>query len=75
MGVGKTQLKSNSAIDATLGIAGKTISTVTTFRHGTTEVLDILCTDTVHYFTKFSQGQVEVGGTADWGTGTMVGGR
>lgn len=71
----KTNRPSANGIDAKLGISGKTISTVTAYRHGTVEVIDILCTDSNHYFIKCSQGQVDLGGTSDWGTGTFIGGR
>ena len=75
MSVVKTQLGSSSGVEVKLGIAGKTVSTVSTFRHGSTEVIDILCTDSNHYYIKTSQGNVDVGGTPDWGTGTLIGGR
>jgi hypothetical protein len=75
MTIDKAQLASNSGITGMLGIAGKTITSINAFRHGSVEVLDILCTDAVHYFIKSSSGMVEVGGTAEWGTGTKVGGR
>jgi hypothetical protein len=75
MTVSKSQLASANSVHAALGIAGKVISTVDTYRAGTVEIVDILCTDATHYFIKGSQGLIEVGGTADWGTGTKVGGR
>ena len=71
----KTNRASAAGVDSTLGIAGKTISTISVYRHGTVEVIDLLCTDSNHYFIKCSQGKVDLGGTSDWGTGTMVGGR
>lgn len=74
-GTGKTSQPSAAAVDSTMGIGGKTISSVNAFRTGSVDVLDILCTDSNHYYIKFSQGKCDVGGTTDWGTGTMVGGR
>jgi hypothetical protein len=75
MTIDKSQCGSTCGVTAPLGIAGKTISSVTTFRHGSVEVVDILCTDALHYFVKSSCGRLEVGGTCEWGTGTKVGGR
>lgn len=69
------QCTSGAVVSGALGLAGKTITSVATFKHGSVEVVDILCTDTVHYFIKSRFGQVEIGGTGDWGTGTLVGGR
>ena len=68
-------LSSGNAIDSKLGIAGKTILTVNIYRHGVVEVIDILCTDSKHYYIKCQQGQVDLGGTSDWGSGTLIGGR
>lgn len=75
MAVDKKQLSSTSDVTASLGAAAKVISTVTAFRHGAVEVVDILCTDTNHYYIKTSQGQVEIGGTPEWGSGKQIGGR
>ena len=71
----KTNRPSAAGIDAKLGIAAKTISTITVYRHGVVEVIDILCTDSKHYYIKCQQGQVDLGGTSDWGSGTLIGGR
>ena len=71
----KTSNPSASGIAATLGIAGKTITSIDAFKHGSVEVLDIYCTDAVHYYIKTSQGRIDVGGTTDFGTGTFIGGR
>ena len=75
MPVNKAQLGSTSGVTVTLGIGGKTITSIDTFRHGVVEVIDILCTDAIHYYIKTTQGKVEVGGTTEMGTGTLVGGR
>lgn len=76
MTINKTQLASTCSITGALGLAGKTISTVDAFRLGCVEVIDILCTDAVHYYIKScSSGILEVGGTPELGTGKKVGGR
>lgn len=74
-GPNKTGLASTNGITSLLGIAGKTISSIDVFKAGTVEVVDILCTDAVHYYIKISQGRVDVGGTTDLGSGTFIGGR
>jgi hypothetical protein len=71
----KESLTSTSAIGGLLGVAGRTITSMHVFKHGSAEVVDILCGDGLHYYVKFSQGRVDVGGTTDFGTGTLIGGR
>ena len=45
---------------------------VTHFKRGSVLVIDLLCGNDVHYYVKEFQGLVEYGGTAEWGTGTIV---
>jgi hypothetical protein len=75
MTVSKTILPSSNDVTSILSVAAKVITSISTYKHGSVEVVDILCTDTNHYYLKTSQGQVEVGGTPDWGSGTKIGGR
>ena len=52
-------------------LVGKTIVSLNTHQLGSTQVLDFLCTDNVHYFIKSSHNQIEIGGTEVWGTGAL----
>lgn len=75
MAIDKTQRRSNTDIAGVLNLAGKTITAVNTYRHGSTEVVEIFCTDASHNMIKFQQGMCEVGGQAEWDTGTKIGAR
>jgi hypothetical protein len=52
--------------------AGKTVTSVKTSQIASIFVVDILFSDTTHYFIKNHQGVIEVGGTADMSTGTRL---
>lgn len=51
---------------------GKTLSRIHYFKHGSTQVVEITWTDGTVSFLKFMQGQAEMGGTNEWGTGTKL---
>jgi hypothetical protein len=50
----------------------KTIKSLNAYAVASMTVLDLLATDGKHYFVKVSHGRVELGGDADWGTGTGI---
>jgi hypothetical protein len=52
-------------------LVGRTIVSLRTQQKGSTQVLDFLCTDNVHYFIKSSHNQIEIGGDEFWGTGVL----
>lgn len=72
--VDPTTIGNMTDVTAALGVGGQSVTSIVTYRYATTEVTDILAGGS-HYFIKGRQGLQEVGGTADWGTGTRVGGR
>lgn len=53
------------------GLSGKTITDLHVHRHGSVTVIEIVYS-TGSMFIKEKQGLVEVGGTQDFGTGTVV---
>jgi Holliday junction resolvase len=67
--------KSNSTISSSVltasGLSGKTVTDVIVTVHGSVAAVEIVFS-TGSQFIKVRQGQVEVGGTLDWGTGTAL---
>jgi hypothetical protein len=53
------------------GLSGKSVTGVEVYQHGATEVCEIQFSGGQTYI-KFKQGLVEIGGTAEWNTGTQV---
>jgi hypothetical protein len=53
-------------------VVGKTIKSLTTSQVGSVFLVDLFATDGAHYYIKNKQGVVEIGGRADWDTGTKV---
>lgn len=54
------------------GAVGKTLSNVRYYKHGSTQVVEINWSDSSQSFIKLLQGQAEIGGTNEWGTGTQL---
>jgi hypothetical protein len=52
------------------GFGGKTLSNAQAYQHGSVQVVELIFSDSTTLFLKFLQGQVETGGTNEWGTGT-----
>ena len=69
-GVPATAQNPSAAPPRIPSVVGKTISSVQTFQHGSVFVVDMFATDGNHYYIKTKQGALEIGGTADWDTGT-----
>ena len=66
----KTKLTVSNAV--LTSVNGKTLSHMQYYQHGSIQVLEISWTDSTTSFVKFLQGQVETGGTNEWGTGTRL---
>lgn len=66
----KTQLPKASTINTAAN--GKTLSSTMAYLHGSTFVVEQRFSDASVFFIKHLQGQVEMGGTNEWGTGTKV---
>lgn len=62
----KTSLKTFSVAGTA---AGKTITTVQAYSHGSVDVVEIIHSGGT-LFVKFKQGEIEVGGTNEFNTGT-----
>lgn len=60
------------ASSALIGSVGKTLSSVQYYKHGSTQVVEMNWSDSTTSFMKFLQGQAEMGGTNEWGTGTKL---
>lgn len=56
----------------TTTVANKTLSKLLAYQHGSTFVVDITMSDGTQTFVKFFQGNLEVGGTNEWNTGTKI---
>ncbi len=54
---------------------GKTLQSITIGHSGSIHLVDLLFADASHYFIKESHGVFELGGTAEWGTGSVPGGQ
>ena len=55
----------------TSALSGKSITAVEAYQHGSTDVIEISFSGGSQ-FIKYKQGVCEVGGTAEFGTGTTV---
>ena len=51
-------------------LSGKTLNALSTYKHGAVAVVELGFSDGTTQFIKFYQGNIEVGGTNEWGTGT-----
>lgn len=58
------------AVNILGSLSGKTLNALTTYQHGAVSVVELGFSDGTMQFIKFYQGQIEVGGTNEWGTGT-----
>lgn len=67
----KDSLPKNSSILGLSGLSGKSVTAVSAYNHGSVTVIEITYS-TGSSFIKAKQGQVEVGGTNEWGTGTIA---
>lgn len=67
----KDSLPKNSSILALSGLSGKSVTAVSAYSHGSVSVIEITYS-TGSSFIKTKQSQVEVGGTNEWGTGTII---
>jgi hypothetical protein len=67
----KDSLPVNSDVLATSGLSGKSITGVSAYKHGSVGVIEITFSTGSQFF-KMKQGQLEIGGTNEWGTGTIV---
>lgn len=66
----KTTLASNAV---TTAIGAKTISSAVAYKHGVVTVLELGFSDASTNYVKFaSNGGLEIGGTAEMGTGTKL---
>lgn len=66
----KETIKNTNALAIT-GLSGKTFTGLSIWKAGSVDIVEIThSTGTV--FVKFRQGQCEVNGDANWGTGTMI---
>jgi hypothetical protein len=67
----KEEAAKNANVLAVTGLSGKTFTGLSVWRVGSVDIVEIAhSTGTV--FVKFRQGQCEVNGDANWGSGTMV---
>ena len=53
------------------GLSGQSITGLSMWRNGTIDIVEIT-TSSGTTFIKFRTGQFEVGGTANWGSGTAI---
>ena len=61
----------NTNVLGSSGLNGKTITGISVWKTGSLDVVEIV-TASGSTFIKFQFGRCDVGGTADWGSGTMV---
>jgi len=66
----KEESQRNSNILAATGLNGLAVTGVSAWRAGVVDVIEIK-TSTITTFIKLRQGQYDIGGDANWGTGTM----
>lgn len=59
------------SILTTSGLSGKTITGLNAYTNGSVTVIEVVAPGGT-VFLKVRQGQMEVGGTAVWGTGTLI---
>jgi hypothetical protein len=71
MSVSKKDLVRYKDVLATSALSGKAITGVEVYTHGACEVVEISFSGGSQ-FIKLKQGVVEVGGTAEFGSGTIV---
>ena len=74
MSFDKTTLPSHCSPHSVTSLLGaKTISSATSYRHGVVTVVELAFSDSSTGFIKVGQaGTLEIGGTAEMGTGTKV---
>lgn len=66
----KTSLPVSNSVNRAAN--GKTLSATQIYQHGSTWVVEQTFSDATVFFIKFLQGQAEMGGTNEWGTGTKL---
>jgi hypothetical protein len=67
----KDSLTKNTNCLSQSGLSGQTVTGLSVYQHGVTIVLEVGYSGGPSYL-KVRQGQVEFGGTNEWGTGTKV---
>jgi hypothetical protein len=70
MSVDKKSLPVSTTINKAAN--GKTLSSTQIYQHGSVWVHEQTFSDATVFFVKFLQGQAEMGGTNEWGTGTKL---
>ncbi len=63
----KSLTQSNSVLGA---LSGKTLNNLQAYKHGAVEVVELGFSDGTTQFVKWKSGQLEIGGTNEWNTGT-----
>lgn len=73
MAVNKNNLPSEGSPKSVTALVGaKTITTANAYRHGSVTVIEFAFSDASTNFLKVAQGNLEIGGTLEMGTGTKV---
>jgi len=69
----KVKEQAINSFDATTasGLSGKTITSVFAWRHGSVDVVEIVCSG-VSYFIKAKLGVFEAGGNNEWDSGSKL---
>jgi hypothetical protein len=67
----KAQSTRSVSVLTSSGLSGKSVTDVIVTIHGSVTVVEVVYSGGSQ-FIKMRQGQVDVGGTLDWGTGTLV---
>ena len=67
----KEENTNNNNATASSGLSGKTITALHAWESGAVAIFEVV-TASGSTFLKVRQSQMEVGGTADWGSGTRV---
>ena len=63
----KTLPQSNSVLGS---LSGKTLNNLQAYQHGSVQVVELGFSDSTTQFIKWKSGQLEIGGTNEWDTGT-----
>jgi len=73
MSVNKATLPSEGSPKSVTALVGaKTITSAFAYKHGSAIVLELAFSDASTNFVKVAQGNLEIGGTLELGTGTKV---
>lgn len=71
MAKSKDSLLRNANILGLSGLSAKSITDISAYQHGSVAVIEIAYSGGTQYI-KVKQSQIEVGGTNEWGTGTII---